>query len=174
VFHSGTDDENYDELQTGDYAVSLVVNKKYEMLGSVHLYKPLRINVLNIEVNPPEFIDLDEYKLPKDLRKKIEANVERVKEYEAEQRKSKWAGYGGVTVHRGKDNWGTENYQDSFGSGLEYDSDFYSLLIQGEKAGLIMLFYDRDNAKCIVGYQNMRTGECFELVSYEDYTNYNY
>jgi hypothetical protein len=180
VFHSGTDDENYDDMKTGDYAVSLVVNKRYDMLGSVHLYDPLRINVLNIEVEPPD-IDLDdkELKIPAALRKKIEENVQRVKDAEEEERKKN-----NVTIYRGNTSLCSKCHktyfycscydstpESTFGNGLEVDRDLYALLEQGEKAGLIHLFYDDDNTT-IVGYMNQRTNECFELISYLDYCNY--
>jgi hypothetical protein len=186
VFHSGTDDENYDDMRTGEYAVSLVVNKRYDMLGSVHLYDPLRINVLNIEVEPPD-VDLDEYELPTALRKKIEDNVARVKEAEEEERKKKWGRttviggnslcskcgctYFYCTCYDGDGIGGSTPTGSTYGCGLDYDTDLYALLVQGEKSGLLQLIYDDDQVT-IVGYMNMRTKTCYELSSYEDYVTY--
>lgn len=176
VFHSGTDTDNYDEMKTGDYAISLVVNKRYEMLGSVHLYEPLRINVLDVEVLPPEDIDLSEYVLPKDLRKKIEANVKKVQDYEeVEALKEVPTTY---PTYAGSRSWYDDDYYGygngkysgtSYGIGLDHDKEFYTLLVQGEKAGLIRLLYDTDNVT-ITGYVNLSTNRCFELSSYEELT----
>lgn len=176
VFHSGTDDENYDEMQTGDYAVSLVVNKRYDMLGSVHLYKPLRINVLNIDVSPPSTVDLDEYVIAPELRKTIEANVKRVQDYEAEQNKNRVGyQYNGhcQKCHLGwyycKCYEGTVVNRGTYGSGLASCDVLYALLAQGEKAGMITLFYDDDQVT-IIGYMNNDNSESFEIESYLDYS----
>lgn len=169
VFHSGTDDENYNEMQTGDYAVSLVVNKKYDMLGSVHLYKPLRINVLNINVEPPEYVDLDDktYQIPNDLLKKLHKKVQAVKKWEIDnppvQNNYKYNQY-----NHGRNAWGyDDDYYGGFGSGLAVDPDFEELLVQGELQGLIILL--RDTSDTIVGYMNARTEDVYDLNSSYDY-----
>jgi hypothetical protein len=45
VFHSGTDTDNYKTLQTGEWLVSLVMNKKGAVFASVHYYKPFKLDV---------------------------------------------------------------------------------------------------------------------------------
>jgi hypothetical protein len=167
VFHSYTDEENYDEMRTGEWAVSLVVNKKYKMLASVHIYDPIRINVLNIKVTPPE-VDMDI--VPEELKKIIKKNAEKVIFWDNEQTKKeeishKSYGYG----------WNTNRKHEissipSYGIGLEFDTILYNLLIQGEKAGLLELIYDND-LRTIVGYTN-NNGTTYELSSYEDYSYY--
>lgn len=168
VFHSGTDDSNYDDMRTGDFGISLVVNKRYEMLGSVHIYKPLRINVLNVEVAPPD-IDLSEYKMPKALRKIIEANVARVKAHEDEQR-AKSRVIHPVHSYGRKYDYDYEYSRNTggFGEGLAYDRELYALLHEGEKQGLLTLVKDNDGYT-IVGYMNNITEEVYELTSYLDY-----
>ncbi len=187
VFHSGTDDENYDEMQTGDYAVSLVVNKNYDMLGSVHLYNPLRIDVLNIAVEPPPSIDLDEYVIPKDLRKKIEEAVARVAEHEAKRPATVYSNW--PVRHNNNNNGGIcpkcqlsyfycdcndfySSHGQSASSGLSFDYDFLQLLRAGEEEGIITLFYDNDNYT-VVGYMNNRTQDCYEIESMLDYVSFN-
>jgi len=157
VFHSGTDDENYDDLQTGDYLVSLVVNNAGDMLGSVHIYKPLRIDVCNIEVETPSQWEVDDL-----LEEKLDTNVKRVKDAEPELRKKHVRPtlyqpmYGGTTHHTG------------FGYDfLASDPDFEALLKAGEKEGIITLFYD--TFQRIYGYMNNRTGDSYEICSEMDY-----
>ena len=79
TFHSNTDTDNYNDLDNGDFLISLVVNKKGEMLASVHIYRPLRIDVLNVLVNAPEY---DETEIPEGLKGKIEATVQRVLDFQ--------------------------------------------------------------------------------------------
>jgi len=152
VFHSSTDDDNYDELKLGEYAVSLVVNKKGAMLGSVHLYEPLRISVCNIEV------EIEEQEINLDTAK-IDANVARVKENELALRKEHSTVYPAYSYGYGQDSW----QDDYIMEGLAMDRDFEQLLVQGEKAGLITLYYDETYT--IYGYMNNRTTETFLLGS---------
>jgi len=171
VFHSITDDENYDELQTGDYAVSLVVNKKYDMLASVHLYNPLRINILNIEVDPPD-VDFKDYVLSEGLQKKLEENINRVKKYE-EDHTVPTVYHGRNNRHYNQQDWWAENgegeHMSGYSDGLSYDPDFEALLEAGEKQGIMKLFKDRYGSIC--GYMNLRTMECYELSSFFNYNS---
>jgi len=148
VFHSGTDDENYDELQVGEYAVSLVVNKRGDMLGSVHLYEPLRIDICNIEVEVPVDAVADE--------DKVKSNYDRVKTHEPALRQEH-----GVSVWTGQGNY--DAWDDYIMDGLAMDYDFEALLVAGEKEGIITLFYDY--SYCIIGYMNNRTNECYTIGS---------
>jgi hypothetical protein len=50
VFHSGTDEDNYKVLKTGEWLVSLVLNKAGEIKASVHYYKPFAFEAVNIPV----------------------------------------------------------------------------------------------------------------------------
>jgi hypothetical protein len=179
VFHSGTDSDNYNEMQTGDYAISLVVNKAYEMLASVHLYAPLRIDVLNIDVDAPD-IDLDNYNIPKELRSKIEKNVARVTAY-ALKHTSKYTPY----------DW--KKYRDTncYGKGIGMYDDIYeqekygalaadaggvtdpslvALLEAGEREGLIVL--DKDFDGTITGYYNTTSDKYYSLSTEVEYIEY--
>lgn len=173
VFHSGTDESNYDDMQTGDYAVSLVVNKKYDMLASVHLYAPLRINVLNIEVEPPQ-IDFTEYIVADDLQAKMIENYKRVAKFVEDNKPvtRNWGtGLGSGKMVNGvwtyADDYdsnkylGTSNY--SYAFGVENDPDFIALLEAGQNQSILTL--DRSSDGDIIGYWNVRTNDYYELTS---------
>lgn len=74
VYHSGTDEDNYNEIKCGDFLVSVVANKSGDVLGSVHYYKPMRFDVDSI----PVYIETGE-----ELEKtNADRNIAKVKEYE--------------------------------------------------------------------------------------------
>lgn len=149
VYESGTDEQNYDEMQTGRFSLSLVVNKKYEVYGSFHLYDPVRIDVSNIEVEVPE-IDMDNYDIPEELQKIIMENVDTVQAYEKETIKEY------TYIHPVRS---SEYYE----CGLTYDKEMYSILEEAEKAGRITIDYDAENGS-IIGYINTE-GEYYTLDS---------
>lgn len=98
VFHSGTDKENYDGLQTGDYLVTLVANKKKEIYAGIEMYKPLRLSIKDITV----YVNC----IGEDISQKVKENVERVKRFEEvgkEKKKLSWTSRG----YDGK--WSDEN-----------------------------------------------------------------
>lgn len=54
VFHSGTDTDNYKTLNNEEWLVSLVLNKQGDILGGVHLYSPMLIDIKSV----PVYIDV--------------------------------------------------------------------------------------------------------------------
>lgn len=109
VFHSGTDKDNYDVLKTGEYLVSLVLNKAGAIKASIHYYKPFTFQAENINV----VVMLDNV----EHNPEWDAAVARVTEYEATKR-TKYAppvawqrddrgydegGYGGYGGYHGTD-----------------------------------------------------------------------
>ena len=172
VFHSSTDEENYDEMRTGDYAISLVVNKKYDMLGSVHLYNPLRIDIKDIEIKPPD-VNIADYEVPAELAVVLQENVDKVHAYQREQEAKK------VTYARGS--YGLRRYDDDYAYVYNHktgvydpidDDDAYfmggcnemvllSLLLEAEKEALITL--DMNNAGVVLGYIVLETGKYFTI-----------
>lgn len=56
VFHSGTDEDNYNTLANGDFLVSLVGNHDLDFLGRIDIYGGARITVTNV----PVYIDMPE------------------------------------------------------------------------------------------------------------------
>lgn len=50
VFHSGTDEDNYNTLCSGEYLVSIVMNKKGDILGRIDVYDKARIVITNVPV----------------------------------------------------------------------------------------------------------------------------
>lgn len=163
VFHSGTDDENYDELQSGDYLVSLVVNNAGDMLGSVHIYEPVRIDVCNIEVEAPAQWEIDEL-----TDEKITVNHKRVKDAEPALKAKHTPVYSGGYYQGGYYQGGIvhKGNRTTWREGLAWDPDFEQLLRAGEREGIITLF--QDDAATIYGYMNNRTGESYELISEMD------
>jgi hypothetical protein len=158
VFESGTDHDNYDDMQTGKFSISVVVNKRYEIYGSVHLYDPLRIDVENIEIEVPE-IDLDNYEVPKKLRKIIMKNVETVQAWEKENKRA--------PIVQPVKTYSTPDYGYSgFGYAVEIEPILRQLLIQAEKAGMLTLEYDAYNN--ISGYTTPE-GETYDITTDKSY-----
>jgi hypothetical protein len=50
VFHSGTDEDNYDTLYNKEYLISLVINHAGDFLGRVDYYKPIYITMSGIPI----------------------------------------------------------------------------------------------------------------------------
>jgi hypothetical protein len=50
VFHSSIDKDNYKDLDNGDFLVSLVLNKKGELLGGLHFYKEVKMSIVGVPV----------------------------------------------------------------------------------------------------------------------------
>lgn len=74
VFHSGTDEENYEDLNNGDFLISLVLNKDKDILASVHLYNGIVLDIDNVSVYV--YADMNN----KELDKKIKENIEKLDE----------------------------------------------------------------------------------------------
>lgn len=74
VFHSSTDEDNYKVLKTGEYLVSLVLNKAGEIKASVHYYKPFTLTAENIPVT----VMLDEV----EVKPEWSADIQKVKDYD--------------------------------------------------------------------------------------------
>lgn len=50
TFHSGTDEDNYATLSSGEFLVSLVLNKAHKFLGRVDYFTPLRVCISGMAV----------------------------------------------------------------------------------------------------------------------------
>lgn len=72
VFHSTTDKENYEELNNGDFLVSMVLNKRGDIFTSVHLYSEFGIDIKDVEL----YTMLPE--APSSLTEKIKSNIEKL------------------------------------------------------------------------------------------------
>jgi hypothetical protein len=68
TFHSGTDEENYRDLDNGEFLVSLVLNKHGSILGRVDFYKPIHISIVDV----PVYIAI---KNPDGINVKIDKNI---------------------------------------------------------------------------------------------------
>lgn len=107
VFHSNTDEDNYDEIKCGEFLVSIVANKAGDLLGSIHYYKPMRFDVDSI----PVYIETgDAFD-----KSRADANIAKVKEYE----RSKVV----PTIYSGVDNFG---YPDHYNYGADYGEPLYN------------------------------------------------
>lgn len=103
VFHSGTDTDNYDTLKSGEYLLSLVLNKAGDILGRIDYYKPFRLSISGIAVyveanDSPEsekrILDnikaLDEYIKSKPLSNLYQSMHNGVKEYVYDDYADEW------------------------------------------------------------------------------------
>lgn len=89
VFHSGTDEDNYETLNNKDYLVSLVLNRQGQILGSVHLYQPLALDVTGV----PVFVDVP---IQESVTDKTKKSIEALDKYtEENKRVYVSSGYGG-------------------------------------------------------------------------------
>lgn len=101
VFHSGTDDENYRDLLQKDYVVSLVLNKKSDVLGRVDILAPFRVTVSGVDV----FVRMPMPKESEAIKrvhaniKALDKNIERIEKEAEEERKKKHKGFEGSTRH---------------------------------------------------------------------------
>ena len=50
VFHSGTDKDNYKDLNNGEFGVSLVLNRKGDVLGRIDLYSPYPLSISDVPI----------------------------------------------------------------------------------------------------------------------------
>ena len=139
VFHSKTDEENYDDLKTGDWAISLVLNKKRDILARIDYYKPLRLAISGIPVyiNTPD-ITIDE--------SRIQSNIDRVKEFDKPVK-------------------GTELSDSNYYYGDYYDDAALALLMQELEdcvfRGRISTIYD--NYGNGIGIRDNQTNQCYEI-----------
>lgn len=85
VFHSTTDEENYATLHQQDFYVSLVLNKKKDILGRVDLAIPFTVTVVGV----PVYIKVPS--ASKEATKdRIKANIEALDKYIEENKKDDW------------------------------------------------------------------------------------
>lgn len=68
VFHSGTDEDNYETLNNSDWLVSLVINHAEEFLGRVDYYKPIECTITGI----PVYMDIP---VSSEVNEKVKANI---------------------------------------------------------------------------------------------------
>ncbi len=100
TFHSGTDEENYQGLDNKEYLVSLVVNKRREILGRVDIYSPVYVSFINV----PVFMGVSVETV---VNEKIKVNIEGLDKYMKEE-KTKLvtnAGFGNAWREDGYSNW---------------------------------------------------------------------
>lgn len=93
VFHSSTDEENYDELNNGEYLISMVLNRKGDMFTSVHFYEGLGIDIEGVELYT--FMPDADEKVADKIKKNIEKLDEHTKNvnpawWEIEDERDKW------------------------------------------------------------------------------------
>lgn len=74
VFHSATDEDNYNKLHTGEFLVSLVINKKGDMYGRIDYYEPFRMSFIGV----PVVVDME---LP-EVESSVKDNLKHVKKSE--------------------------------------------------------------------------------------------
>jgi hypothetical protein len=74
VFHSATDEDNYDTLNNSDFLVSLVLNHRGDMLGRIDYFYPIQISLVHIPIYV--LINVNE-----ELDKKIKLNIEELDKY---------------------------------------------------------------------------------------------
>lgn len=177
VFHSVTDNENYDELVTGEFLVSLVVNKSAKMLARVDYFKPFRVKLIDIPVYVKQPTE-------QGLALKIKANAMRVKAWDKANPKTYApANYAGNKSWDREDwehddNWNKwdkkESLRGSLAEGLADPSELtslYAALKAGEEAGHITLVPDEKGN--VVGYVDNLTNRYFEMDVYETYAKGN-
>jgi hypothetical protein len=75
VFHSSTDEENYEDMKTGDFLVSFVLNTERHLFARIDYYKPFNITINAV----PVYIDIPEPVLDTE---RIKDNIERVKKFD--------------------------------------------------------------------------------------------
>jgi len=81
TFHSGTDDDNYAGLDNGNYLISLVVNKRREVLGRVDIYSPVVVAFTNV----PVFIAMP---TTEEVSSKVTVNLQALDEFIKKEEKS--------------------------------------------------------------------------------------
>lgn len=86
VFHSGTDTDNYKDLNNGDFLISLVLNKDRHILGGLHLYGQYNISVKGV----PVYVYV-----PQRKSVKIEENIKALEEYTEKNKPVFTSYYGG-------------------------------------------------------------------------------
>ena len=147
VFHSTTDTENYEDLKTGEWLVSIVINSKREIYARLDFYKPFRLSISSIPVyvdSPPVSVD--------DSR--INANIERVKEHDKPV----------TTVYHSEGYYGNlynkdRNHSLVATTGAEIDL-LYKLKVL-EDQGHISILYDEYDIP--YGYRDLLTNIPFEI-----------
>ncbi len=78
TFHSMTDEENYQGLDNKEYLVSLVINKRREVLGRVDIYSPVCVSFINV----PVFMGVN---VETAVNDKIKVNIEALDKYVKEE-----------------------------------------------------------------------------------------
>lgn len=164
VFHSGTDSDNYDDLRTGSWLVSIVANKKGDLLGRVDFYEPVRMSITGL----PIFLVSENDKRIED---KVKANVARVKKYEEDNRKVKYSnnysGYGSFGGHLGDTSYMPSEVATDYGCDDDYiESDLIvNFLVEQERANQIVLIYD-DLTGALCGYYDLTEGMFYNVTAY--------
>lgn len=165
VFHSGTDEGNYQTLLGSDYLVSLVLNKAGDVLGRIDYSEPFKCSISNIPVVLEVPVE------SKEVEKLAKKNFDKVKKYESKVEKSKVKDVSVIGEWRG--------HCDGNGYGYDYNYAGYPVdelsipinyattpsFVEGlmilEESGLIKL--TRDNLDEIIGFTDIKSSKTYEL-----------
>lgn len=155
VFHSSIDTDNYEDLKTGDWLISIVANKSHDFFGRLDIYKPFRLSYSGVPVyiSTPE-TGLDTVKLDESIKKVKEHNTPKMA-YQSYGLYKAHEYEGFDTVHTGY-----EQQYSMFGGGTAKDIDIVDIFSTLESMGFIILY---DNTKMPVGIYDYDKKKVFEL-----------
>lgn len=169
VFHSGTDEENYEDFKTGDWLVSIVANKKRDLLARVDFYKPFRVKFIDI----PVYVEQPAFE---SVQHKVKKNVKRAKDWESKNPKTyEYSGNGYTKKDYGSDYvpWWKDDAKDAppevtRGAVKDFATPndlwpFYQALMQAEYEGLLETISDHNGN--IIGFKH--EGKHFEFDVFE-------
>lgn len=183
VFHSSTDEENYEDLRTGPYLVSIVANKKKELLGRVDYYEPVRLSIVEVPVYVRILTDV---RIPA----RVKENMARVAEYQKNLTPAP-IGFGGkVSYKNGKkfklfDHAGndiTDDYDGYPGAQGGYTPAYAQPGTPTESFGESQTFFDnltdleakfvnmeflKDEKGVFYGIRDYETAKCYEFAMWE-------
>ena len=151
TFHSGTDEENYRDLKTGDFLVSVVVNKSRDMLARIDFYKPFEFTFIGL----PACVLLPE---SAGLAQKVKDSIDRVKEFD------KPIGYNTRWDEWDKDT--KSQYFPGMGSSEHERNELLFSIIKKSKR----LIPVKDAWNCVVGVydKHTRRNYCIDLFDCND------
>ena len=155
VFHSGEDEENYTNLKTGEWLISLVVNKRKDLFARVDIYKPIHISICSI----PVFMESSTAQADTE---RISKRIAEIKERDTPPVYKNQIEFGYST------NENRFKYTTPISAPDERDRDrFFEQLSLLEHGGFISVLKDRDNTP--LGYKDLETGKYFEIIIEEMY-----
>jgi len=118
VFHSGTDEDNYETMNNKEWLVSLVLNKDRAILGRVDVYNPVHFSASGVGVYVV---------LPNSVNdKKVKENIEALEKYESERKMSIYDDWSKERVKALTDKYNGkmayDDYDDTFASQFGFGS----------------------------------------------------